>query len=87
MPGAWSPDGTRLAVLSWGFGSDPTTNVFELSVSDGAERQLTQIQRTFETPIAYTRDGTHVLFTAAGGGVSIMQVEVADLLARAEGAH
>jgi Tol biopolymer transport system component len=87
LPGAWSPDGTRLAVESWGYGgSDPTANVFELSVSDGAEKQLTQIRRSFETPVAYTRDGTQVLFFAVGGGVSIRRVEVAGLLARAEGA-
>jgi Tol biopolymer transport system component len=87
-PGAWSPDGSHIAVADWLYGgNDATADVVELSVSDGAERRLTQIPRSFESPVAYTADGTGVLFVRYGIRSHIMSVVVADLLARAEEAH
>lgn len=85
VPNAWSPDGTRLAVVSWLYGGDDaTTNVAELSVSDGTKRELTHFPRSFETPTAYTADGKQVLFTRTGNRSRIMSVRIADLLARTE---
>jgi len=87
-PNVWSPDGTRLAIESWLFGgNDATTNVAELTVSDGAERELTNFPRSFETPVAYTRDGTHILFTRQGVRSRVMSVRIGGLLAHPAASH
>ena len=80
----WSPDGARLAVADWGYGDDPTTNVLELGVNDTTRRQLTDIPRSFEAPIAYSADGRQVVFGMAGVDGNIVSVSVEDLLANAK---
>jgi TolB protein len=84
IPVAWSPDGSRLAIASWLYGGDDaTTNVAELTVSDGSKRELTNFPQSFESPVAYTRDGTRILFTRMGTRSRVMSVRIGELLTRA----
>jgi hypothetical protein len=79
----WVSDGTRLGVVSWVYGgSDATTNVAEVTVSDGAKRELTRFPQSYERPVAYTRDGTRILFTREGTRSRVMSVRIGELLAR-----
>jgi Tol biopolymer transport system component len=81
--GAWSPDGSHIAVSDWQYGNDVTPDLVALSVGDGAEHRLATLPRGYEQAVTYTADGTGLLFVRIGTRSHIKSADVTDLLARA----
>lgn len=82
-PTAWSPDGTRLVAFSWQYGTDDAIpEAAEISVRDGAKRLITHTPYSFDYPITYTADGTHVLFVTNTRRTRFVSVDVSGVLAQ-----
>jgi TolB protein len=74
---AWSPDGTKLAVIRWGQ-ADASILVFEVGPDDGSDEPATIFRSSTARPfyLSWTPDGRRVSFLSdEAGGLSLRAAE------------
>jgi Tol biopolymer transport system component len=91
VPGAWSPDGTRIAFEGWEDGNPAVTGIYTARVSDGGDlvRLTTPGGLPHDTPLDYSPDGKRLVFYRAvraepnfpidiGGSLWVVNVDGSD---------
>ncbi len=67
-PGAWSPDGTRIAFGGWDDGDAHRSGIYVgASTGGGQLRRVTSVEGAMDSPIAWSADGSRILFARSHG--------------------
>jgi TolB protein len=65
---SWSPDGVEIAVAGWAFpqppGEPPSADIYAINVESGEARKLTDSPDTCKYEVAWSPDGTQIVFVA-----------------------